>query len=119
MLILVAHGSRNPLWRAAVERLTASIQAELGENRVRLAYMECSPPSLMDVVSEAARAGVADIRVLPLFLADEGHVDRNIRPLVEDIRRAHRTIQIDLLPALGHYQQFRELICDIAVNEAR
>jgi sirohydrochlorin cobaltochelatase len=119
MLILVAHGSPNPQWRAAVERLAASVQVELGEDRVRLAYMECSPPSLMDVVSEAVRAGVSEIRVLPLFLANEGHVDRNIQPLVEDIRRAYQTIKVDLLPALGHYRQFRELICDIAVNKAR
>ncbi|UCG86185.1 MAG: CbiX/SirB N-terminal domain-containing protein [Gemmatimonadota bacterium] len=119
MLILVAHGSPKPQWRAAVERLTASIQAEIGEGEVRLAYMECSPPSLMDVVSDAAKLGVTEIRVLPLFLANEGHVERNVRPLVDEARRTHQPIDIELLPALGHYRQFRKLIYDIAMGQAR
>ena len=119
MLILVAHGSSNARWRDAVEQLAAAVQAEVGENAVRLAYMDCSPPSLIDVVSEAARAGVREIRVLPLFLVSEGHVERDIRPLVDEVRRVHQAVNVVLLPPLGHYRQFRELICDIAMDRAQ
>jgi sirohydrochlorin cobaltochelatase len=110
MLILVAHGSSNARWRDAVEQLAAAVQAEVGENAVRLAYMDCSP--------EAARAGVREIRVLPLFLVSEGHVERDIRPLVDEVRRVHQAVNVVLLPPLGHYRQFRELICDIAMDRA-
>ena len=116
MLILVAHGSRDPSWRASVESLTGSLQADLGPDKVRLAYMDCGPPTLDDVVSEAVRAGVARMRVLPLFLANEGHVDRDIRPAVDRLRRIHQSAEVELLPAVGQHRSFRELLASIAVE---
>ena len=116
MLILVAHGSRDPNWRASVENVTESLQADLGRDRLQLAYMDCTPPTLADVVSEAVRAGVERMRVLPLFLANEGHVDRDIRPMVEQLRGIHRSTEIELLPAVGQHGLFRELLARIAVE---
>lgn len=117
MLILVAHGSLDPKWRASVERLSESLQADLGPDRVRLAYMDHTPPTLDDVVSEAERRGVARVRVLPLFLANEGHVDRDIRPMVDELRRVHRSVEVELLPAVGQHRLFQELLAKIAEEE--
>ena len=114
MLIIVAHGSHDPSWRASVESVTESLQADLGPERLRLAYMDCTSPTLADVVSEAARAGVVRIRVLPLFLANEGHVNRDIRPAVEEIRAVHPSAEIELLPAVGQHRFFREMLAKIA-----
>jgi sirohydrochlorin cobaltochelatase len=97
MLIIVAHGSHDPTWRASVESVAKSLQADFGPKGLQLAYMDCTPPTLDDVVSEAVRAGVGQIRVLPLFLADEGHVNRDIRPAVDAVRAMHPSAQIDLL----------------------
>ena len=117
MLILVAHGSHDARWRASVEKLTESLQAELGPDKVRLAYMDCTPPTLEDVVSDALRAGVAGFRVLPLFVTDEGHVDRDIRPVVEQLRQEHESASVELMPAVGQHPLFRELLARIAANE--
>ncbi len=116
MLILVAHGSRDPHWRASVEKLTESLQADLSKESVRLAYMDCTPPTLMDVASDAVQAGVQRIRVLPLFLTNEGHVDRDIRPLVDQVRAVHRPIEVELLPPVGQHPLFREVLYKIAVQ---
>jgi sirohydrochlorin cobaltochelatase len=119
MLILLAHGSPNPQWRASVEQLTRSVQDGAPGVPVRLAYMESAPPSLIDVVADGVGAGAAEVRVLPLFLADEGHVERDIRPLVDEIRLAHPGLAIELLPSLGRYRDFQEFICSIAKGLAR
>jgi sirohydrochlorin cobaltochelatase len=116
VLILVAHGSRDPNWRASVEHVTKSLQADLGRDRVRIAYMDLTPPTLADLVSEAVAAGVTRVRVLPLFMANEGHVDRDIRPVVEQLRGVHRSADIELLPAVGQHRLFRELLAKIAVE---
>jgi sirohydrochlorin cobaltochelatase len=116
VLIVVAHGSQDPNWRASVELVTGSLQADLGRDSVRIAYMECTPPTLADVVSEAVGAGVARIRVLPLFMANEGHVDRDISPMVEQLRGLHRSANIELLPAVGQHRLFRELLAKIATE---
>ena len=117
MLIIVAHGSRDPNWRASVESLAESLEADVGPDRVRLAYMDHTPPALEDVVSEAVGRGVVRVRVLPLFLANEGHVDRDIRPVVERLRAIHRSVEVTLLPALGQHRAFREFLAKIALEE--
>ncbi len=116
MLIAVAHGSRNPVWRASVERFIESIRDDLPGNGLRLAYMEFSKPTLRDVVSDVVRQGIARVRILPLFLASEGHVNRDIRPLVEQIRTSFSTLEVELLPPLGEQPRFREMLRDIATE---
>ncbi|MHC4406918.1 MAG: sirohydrochlorin chelatase [Planctomycetota bacterium] len=116
MLILIAHGSPSRQWRASVEKLTESLQVDLGQDRVRLCYMEGDPPTLMDVASDAVRSGIKRLRVLPLFLTGEGHVDRNIRPLVDEVRRAHGDVDIELLPPVGQHPLFQDLLREIAVQ---
>ncbi len=99
-----------------MERLTELLQADLGPDMVRLAYMECTPPTLMDVASEAIASGAGRIRVLPLFLTGEGHVERNVRPLVDEIRSKFPDIKVDLLPPAGQHPLFREMLREIALE---
>jgi sirohydrochlorin cobaltochelatase len=115
MLVLVAHGSHRPEWRAAVERVVQEAQRKLGERRsVRLAYMDCTAPTVLDVVAEAMSEDLARVRVLPLFLADEGHVSRDVRPLVDQVRHAYPGLDVEMLPAMGQHPAFVKLICEIA-----
>lgn len=97
--------------------MSESLRAELGPNAVRLAYMDHTPPALDDVVAEAVQRGVVRVRVLPLFLANEGHVDRDIRPAVERVSRAQQSMEVELLPAVGQHRLFREMLARIAAEE--
>lgn len=115
MLILIAHGSRNPDWCASVERLAEALQADLGGDQVQLAYME-GTPTLADVTSRAVQAGARRIQVLPLFLTAEGHVDRHIRPSVDQLRKTHEPVEVVLLPPMGQHPLFLELLHRIAAE---
>ena len=117
-LILIAHGSHDPRWRASIEQLTESLQADLGRDRVRLAYMQCTPPTLMDAASEAVRAGATHLRLLPLFLTDQGHVTRHIHPLVDQLRQIYESVDVELLPPVGQHPSFRELLYKVAGQTA-
>ena len=46
--ILLAHGSRDPRWRASFEQLASALQARDPARRVWLAYLELASPSLLD-----------------------------------------------------------------------
>lgn len=117
MLIVIAHGSRSPAWRASVEQQIEMVRTELKSDALRLAYMELSPPTLADVISDAVQRGIGSVRVLPLFLAADGHVEKNIRPLVEETRAAFSSVEIELLPPLGQHRLFRELLRTLTVEE--
>ncbi len=113
MLILIAHGSHDPQWRSSVESLVDSLRTD----QVRLAYMQCTPPTLIDVASEAIAAGAKTIRILPLFLTAEGHVARNVRSLVEQARETLAPIELQLLPPMGRHPGFLDLLREIAAED--
>jgi siroheme synthase-like protein len=114
VLILAAHGSRNRLWGAPLETLTADIQAALGEENVRLAYVQFGTPPLESAVAEAANAGARAVRVLPLFMTGEGHVERDIRPLIRRMRDAYPHLDLELLAPVGESAAFRKALLEIA-----
>lgn len=116
LLVLVAHGSRDPRWRAPLEDLAQSVGTEAG-GEVRLAYAQHASPTLQEVIDEAKRSHVRRVRVLPLFMTIEGHVDRDIRPLVESLRGAYRPMEIHLLPPIGRHPSFRKVLVEIANEE--
>ena len=117
MLILIAHGSHDPNWREPVERLVESLQADIGHGKISLAYMECTPPTLLEAAAEAVESGADKIRVLPLFLTSQGHVERNIRPLVDQVRSVYPSVDVQLMPPLGQHPTFSELLRKIAVEQ--
>jgi precorrin-2 dehydrogenase/sirohydrochlorin ferrochelatase len=114
LLVLVAHGSRNQNWGIPLEVLTASIQEQISDCTVRLAYAQFATPRVQEVVAEAVRAGVRRICLLPLFMTAEGHVDRDIRPMVADLRLAYPDVEVNLLPPVGQHAQFEKILVDIA-----
>jgi sirohydrochlorin cobaltochelatase len=113
MVIFVAHGSRDSRWRASVEAVVEALRAELGPDAARIAYMDCAPPTLMEVATDAAAAGATRIRVVPLFLADEGHVERDVRPMVDAVAAALAGVDVQLLPAMGRHPAFLDMLRDI------
>jgi len=119
MLIAIAHGSRNPAWRDSVERQFELLEAELGPGKLQLAYMDLSPPSLMDIVEAPVQHGVTKLRVFPLFLAVEGHVTKDVQPLIDDIRKTFPSVHIELLPPLGQQPLFREMLRSLAQEESQ
>lgn len=117
MLILIAHGSRNERWRASVERIVAAVDGGGAAASLRLAYMDCTPPTLMDVATRAVAAGERTLQVLPLFLAEEGHVDRDVRPLVDEVRRAvPDSVRVELMDPVGQQPEFIDVLARIAAR---
>jgi len=113
-LILIAHGSRDPRWRASIEDVVRAVQEQVGREAVSLAYMDRAPPTLAHAVAAAVQAGSRHLRVLPLFLATEGHVDRDIRPLVQQAMAAHPGVSIEFLPPIGQLAGFQQLLVSLA-----
>lgn len=117
-LILLAHGSRDPRWRAPFERLEADLAAAIGVARVRLAYMEFAAPTLLDRAAEAERDGVTELRVLPLFLSAGAHVAHDIPAQVAEARGHHPGLRIEVLQPIGEHPRFASLLREIAREAA-
>lgn len=109
-IILFAHGARDPEWSRPFEALRHRVAALLPQCRVELAFLELTQPDLPSAVAALAGHGSTDITVVPVFLAQGGHVKRDLPGIVEGLRVAHPEISIEVLPAIGEQPAVIEAI---------
>jgi len=118
ILVLLAHGSRDPRWREPFETLKSAVGEDLGPGHVELAYMEFHPPSLEDIAVKSWSEGIVRIRVLPLFLAGGAHVANDIPAQVQAIKQRLPGMEIEVLPPVGEDPLLQSLLQEIAYAES-
>ncbi len=100
-IVLFAHGARDPEWAGPAMRVAAEVQRLRPDVRVQVAFLEFMEPTLGAAVDAAAASGVRQLRVVPLFLAQGGHLKRDVPALIEAARARHPGCSIELLAAVG------------------
>ena len=100
-LILFAHGARDPEWAAPMRRVQAAIRATQPELRVELAFLEFMSPTLAECAEGLLADGVDKLTVVPMFIAQGGHLKRDVPLLIEQLRSTGKNVEISLLPAIG------------------
>ena len=115
-IVLFAHGSRDPNWRAPIEAVALQIRARAPDTPVCCAYLELCSPSLPQAAGDLIAAGIGHVRVFPLFLGVGKHAREDLPLLIGQLRAAHPGVTIELLPAAGEYGQLTALMADIALS---
>lgn len=113
-VILFAHGSRDPLWRAPMEAVREAMAHQDVDLPVRCAYLELCEPSLPTVIGEMHAAGVRSFSIVPMFLGTGRHAREDLPELVAALRTAHADIHIDLQQAIGEDPRMTALMAEIA-----
>ena len=108
-IVLFAHGSRDPQWARPFEALAATLSRKF-DGPVKLAYLELMQPSLEAAVDALAAAGVAAIRIVPVFLGPGGHVKEDLPKLVARARERHPKIMLHLEAPIGEQHAIIEAI---------
>ncbi|MCC5881813.1 MAG: CbiX/SirB N-terminal domain-containing protein [Halomonas sp.] len=116
-LILLAHGSSDPKWRAPFERLHDALAARM-QVSLKLAYMELSEPSLESTVAELAASGVRRAEILPLFFAAGRHLRKDVPAQVEALQSLHPGMDLKLLPPVGEHPAFIEALAAVIAEQA-
>lgn len=109
-IILLAHGSTDPLWKEPFETLYKETVAGFGSDHSSLAYMELTSPTLEDVIHNLDPK-VQKVAVLPLFFAVGRHLRQDVPAQIAALQRDN--LQIDLLPPIGD-----DLIVKQAMHQA-
>ena len=116
-IILFAHGARDPEWAAPFHRIAARLREVRPNMPVRLAFLELMQPALADAVAGLAAEGITRITLVPLFLAQGGHLKEDLPRLLDEIRRRHRGVTIDVTPAIGDSEALTSAIADWALAQ--
>jgi sirohydrochlorin cobaltochelatase len=105
-IILFAHGAREPGWALPFERLRDRLRAS--GLRVELAYLSSMEPSLEQAAAVLAREGVKRVTIVPMFLAQGGHLKEDLPKMVADIRTLHPKTELRIASALGEDAEMLE-----------
>lgn len=100
-LILFAHGARDPEWASPMRRVRAAVQAQSPGLRVELAFLEFIAPTLRDCAESLLAEGCGRIVVLPMFIAQGGHLKNDVPLLLEELRQLHPQARFELAGAVG------------------
>ncbi len=114
-LILFAHGARDPAWADPLRRVQAAITAHAPEQRVALAFLELMTPTLPNCVAELHAAGIDRAIVLPMFIAQGGHLKRDLPELLAGLRRTYPSMTLTLAPAIGEVPEIIEAMASVAL----
>jgi sirohydrochlorin cobaltochelatase len=113
-IVLFAHGARDPSWAEPFRRIAASLGRKQPGLRVELAFLEIMRPDLASAVAGLAAEGMTHITVVPLFLAQGGHLKEDLPRLLADIRSHHPALRLDVTSAIGDSEDLTDAIADWA-----
>ncbi len=100
-IILFAHGARDPLWAKPFERIRDQVKLLRPGMRVVLAFLELMDPDLPSCVASLAQQGVSEITLVPLFMAQGGHLKQDLPLLVKALQVDHPGVAIHVTEAIG------------------
>ena len=115
-VILLAHGSRDPLWRQSIEAVAARMAALAPEVAVRCAYLELCTPTLAEAAAELVARGALTISVLPMFLGVGKHAREDMPRLMDSLRQQYPSVDWQLQTPIGEQPQVVELMARLALD---
>jgi sirohydrochlorin cobaltochelatase len=116
-ILLFAHGARDPGWAEPFRRMAGRLTAAQPAVRVELAFLELMKPALAEAVDGLAGEGIQRITLVPLFLAQGGHLKEDLPKLLADIRKQHPAVRIDVTAAIGDAESLTNTIADWALAQ--
>jgi sirohydrochlorin cobaltochelatase len=115
-VILFAHGARDPEWSAPFRRIAARLRAARPDLPVRLAFLELMQPAPADAVAGLVADGISHITLVPLFLAQGGHLRRIAAPAGHHPPQPPG-VTIDVTQAIGDSEVLTAAIADWALAQ--
>jgi sirohydrochlorin cobaltochelatase len=117
-IILFAHGARDPEWANPLRRVQAAIRQRTGSVPVELAFLEFMVPTLPECVATLVAGGVSNILVLPMFIAQGGHLKRDVPEMLALLRSTHPEVRFSLAGAIGENEIVVQAMAEAALKSA-
>lgn len=97
VLLVIAHGSRDPRHAATVHALVRRVRARRPGLRVETGFLDFNVPSVHGMLESLAAEGVRDVVALPLLLTRAFHAKADIPAVLRDAPARLRIRQAEVL----------------------
>ena len=117
-LVLFAHGARDPEWANPLRRVQAAIRQRAAGVVVELAFLEFMAPKLHDCAAALVADGATKIVVMPMFIAQGGHLKRDVPEIIDRLRSTHPEVRFSLGGAIGENEIVIKAMAEAALKAA-
>ncbi len=117
-VLLFAHGARDPAWALPFVAIRDAVRSAAPGLRVELSFLELMQPSLPDTAAGLIADGATELTIVPLFMAQGGHLKKDLPVLLDDLRAAHPGLTVHLTSAIGDVPELTRAIADWVVGAA-
>lgn len=117
-LILFAHGARDPEWANPMRRVQAAVRERAPSLRVELAFLEFMSPTLADAARALVAEGCTAVTVVPMFIAQGGHLKNDVPVLMDALRAEHPGVRFSLSPPVGETEAIVQAMAAYAIDLA-
>lgn len=115
-MILFAHGARDARWAIPFQRLQVLVQEQLPQVAVHLAFLEFMHPNLPELVTQLLEQDILQITVVPVFLAQGGHVLRDLPQMLQSLQQEYPQLQLKQVGAIGEDEAVLRAIAQYCVH---
>ena len=113
--ILFAHGARDPGWAAPLWRVREQMLARSPGLRVELAFFGFIEPSLTDCAESLIGEGFDRIVIVPMFIAQGGHLKKDLPLIVEEMRCRYPQVAFEVAGPVGEAERVVQAMADQAL----
>lgn len=100
-IILFAHGARDPEWARPLERLKRMLGDRMPAALIEMAFLEHMSPTLEGAAGDLIARGATELSIVPVFIANGGHLREDLPKRVAAIGEAHPGIPVRIAPPIG------------------
>ncbi len=113
--ILFAHGARDPGWAGPLWRVREQMLACSSGLRVELAFFGFIEPTLPDCVASLFNEGFERIVIVPMFIAQGGHLKKDLPLIVEELRHRYPQVVFEVAGPVGEAERVVQAMADQAL----
>jgi sirohydrochlorin cobaltochelatase len=100
-IIYFGHGARDVRWREPFDRLQELWQEKHPNVPCALAFLEMMSPSLSEAIETLIQEGVKEIKIVPVFFGQGGHLRKDFPILLENAKTQFPQITLSTSSAVG------------------
>jgi len=118
-IVVFAHGSRVEAANEAVRTMAGELALLGGFGAVEAAFLELGVPNLEGAADRLVERGIDSIVVIPYFLTEGLHMERDLPPILQRISQKYNGLRIAATETLDGHPGLVQAMLDRALSGIR
>ncbi|SMC49985.1 sirohydrochlorin chelatase [Polynucleobacter kasalickyi] len=118
-VIYFGHGARDIRWREPFDRLKQLWQSAHPEIPCELAFLEMMTPSLTHAIQHLVDQNIQQIKIIPVFFGQGGHLRKDFPILLEEARAQFPNVALSASCAVGESDLILQSILGFTIEQIR